>query len=225
MIEMAKLRHDNYEKITDDIMWFNSAWVLRFVVTLNKDTDKHGIVNYHKEVAYTKDGRNCVNINRSFDYYLLIECINKDEETRLKPSIMFRIDHVPMLKFRLKQICEWFTTKENENLFARKDGRIIILKKKDPIKIAGAMNINIEFQPSILNYENDDQVIGVVGYISNNNRVNLFINVNKLLAFQYCIDTFNMYLSAQEMINYIHRPKYGTNLYDITQENKRKQFL
>ena len=44
----------------------------------------------------------------------------------------------------------------------------------------------------------------------------VFLSVNKLLAFNEFIQTFNMYQSAQLMLSYIGRPSNGTNMYDMT---------
>ena len=68
----VKIAHENYEKITDDLLWLSKNWMLKFVVQLNRTTNRFGKVNYHKEVGYYKDNKYCVNINRSFDYYLLV---------------------------------------------------------------------------------------------------------------------------------------------------------
>ena len=52
---MARMvNHNNYEKITDEIMWLNNEWILKFNVILNRYNDKYGRVNYHKEVEYKK---------------------------------------------------------------------------------------------------------------------------------------------------------------------------
>ena len=75
MEEVIKIVHKNYEKITDDIMWLSNSWMLKFSVILNKYDNNNQKQNYHKEVGYYKNNDFCININRSFDYYLLIESV------------------------------------------------------------------------------------------------------------------------------------------------------
>ena len=125
MIEMAKIVHNDYEKISDDLLWFSNNWILKFVVNLNKYNEKFGRQNFHKEISYYKDNYSCININRSFDYYLSIESTKRDD-SGYKESVIIRLDDLPILKFRLSKVCEWFTSSENKGLFARKDGKIII---------------------------------------------------------------------------------------------------
>ena len=52
METVIKLAHKNYEKITDDLMWLSNKWMLKFTVILNKNNEKFGKQNYHKEVGY-----------------------------------------------------------------------------------------------------------------------------------------------------------------------------
>ena len=50
MVDMVKIIHNNYEKISDDLFWLSNRWVLKFNVKLNKYSDKYGRTNYHKEI-------------------------------------------------------------------------------------------------------------------------------------------------------------------------------
>lgn len=219
MIEMAKIVHGNYEKITDDIMWLSSNWLLRFTVCLNRYSDKYGRQNYHKEYGYVKDVNNCININRSFDYYLHIDSAKRDQFGN-KESIMIRNTDIYTFKFKLKLVCEWFTGDSNQGLFARKDGKIIMPRKVEPIKMVGlAADKYLEFEPTVYNADNGDQVVGVRMYLSNDNN-SLFMDINRLFSFRYIIDTFNMYQSAQLMLNYLQRPAYGTNFVDLSNKGK-----
>ena len=224
MIEAIKLTHDNYEKITDELMWLSKDWMLKFTVILNRKTDKFGRQNYHKEVGYYKDNNYCVNINRSFDYFLIIESNTKDYNG-IKDSVSIRATDMYVLKFKLNAVAEWFTAEHNQGLFAKKDGKIFMPRSVNPIKITGLMfDKYLEFEPSILTLENGEQMIGVRMYV--NSDVNsVFMEISRFLGFKDFIETFNMYQSAQLMLNYLQRPEYGENLYDMsskTSSNKSK---
>ena len=210
MDKEIKLIHKNYEKITDELMWLSKNWSLKFTVILNRNTN-NGRVNYHKEIGYYKDNNLCVNINRVFDYYILIDSVY-NPDTKYKESVSIRVTDMYVLRYRLNQVEQWFTSSENKNMFVRKDGKIIMPRRVEPIRIAGLMfNKYLEFEPSILNKDNGEQEIGVRIYV-NSDTSSFFMQINRFLSFKYFIDTFNMYQSAQLMLNYIHRPSYGTNL-------------
>ena len=208
------LAHKNYKKITDDLMWLSNKWMLKFTVLLSRKTDKYGDESYHKEVGFYKGHEYCVNINRSFDYYILIESVTKDA-TGQKESVYIRVADMYVLKFKLNQVAEWFTSEDNQGLFAKKDGKIFMPISVNPIKITGLMfNKYLEFEPSIMNYDNGDQAIGVRMYI-NSDTNSVFMESGRFLGFKDFIENFNMYQSAQLMLNYLQRPEYGEYLYDI----------
>ena len=221
MVEAIKLTHDNYEKITDELMWLSKDWMLKFTVILNRKTDKFGRQNYHKEVGYYKDNNYCVNINRSFDYFLIIESNTKDYNG-IKDSVSIRATDMYVLKFKLNAVAEWFTAEHNQGLFAKKDGKIFMPRSVNPIKITGLMfDKYLEFEPSILTLENGEQMIGVRMYI--NSDVNsVFMEISRFLGFKDFIETFNMYQSAQLMLNYLQRPEYGENLYDMSSKTSSR---
>ena len=119
------------------------------------------------------------------------------------------------LEFKLNQVAEWFTSERNQGLFAKKDGKIFMPISVNPIKITGLMfNKYLEFEPSIMNYDNGDQAIGVRMYI-NSDTNSVFMEIGRFLGFKDFIENFNMYQSAQLMLNYLQRPEYGEYLYDI----------
>ena len=44
------------------------------------------------------------------------------------------------------------------------------------------------------------------------------ISLNKLDAFIYIINNFDLFGSAQRMLNYLGRPEFGTNMYSYNTE-------
>ena len=219
----VKIAHENYEKITDDLLWLSKNWMLKFVVQLNRTTNRFGKVNYHKEVGYYKDNKYCVNINRSFDYYLLFES-SKDSRGE-KESIMIRNTDIYLFKYKLQLVYDWFTAEKHQGLFAKKDGKIIMTSRVEPIKMVNLpLNKYIDFDTSIYQSANGkDQLIGVRMYMNNDNK-SFFMEINRFLGFKYFIDTFNMHECALLMINYLQRPMYGTNMFNISnkQTNQSK---
>lgn len=210
MKEMIKIVHNDYEKISDICMWLSNEYVLKFTVELNKHNDKFGKINYYKEIGYTSNGEYKVNINRDFIYYLSIESLHRNQNGN-KIQIRITINDIYFLKYKLNQITSWFTNKEYENLFVKKDNKIIIIDKVDPIIINCAFNMYIEFEPSVFTYENSNEQIPGIRIFLSSDSVSFFMNVNTLFSFKYFIDTFNMYQSAQNMLNYLGRPENGTN--------------
>lgn len=216
MKELCKIIYNDYEKISDICMWLSNDYVLKFTVELNKHNDKYGKSNFYKEIGYTIDEDYRVNINRDFIYYLSIESIKKTLDGN-KLNIRIGLNDIYFLKYKLEQAISWFTDKYFENLFARdNNNKIVMTMKPNPIKIDLSFGNYIEIEPSIFTFDNTlEQLTGVRIYLSSDSN-SLFMNVNTLFGFKYFIDTFNMYQSAQNMLNFLGRPEYGTNYFEYS---------
>lgn len=220
MNEMIKIKHQDYGKITDVCMWLSNNYILKFNVELIKHKSKD---NYHKEIGYNINGCYRVNINRDFDYYLSIESVKRSDEGN-KLQLRIGINEIYFFRYNLHGVSSWFTNKSYESLFIKKDGKIIMPIKVDPIRINIMFNNYIEFEPSICNLDNGDQIIGVRVYL-NSDGVSFFMSANNLISFTYFIDTFNMYQSAQLMLNYLGRPENGTNYFGYEQQSSNQGFF
>ena len=222
MNEMVKIIHNDYEKISDTCMWLSNEFMIKFNVELNKHSDKYGKNNFHKEIGYQVNGEYRVNINRDFIYYLSIESVHRNMDGN-KLQIRITITDIYFLKYKLEEVIQWFVNQKYQNLFMKKDGKIITTIKVDPIIVNLAFNNYIEFEPSIFSFENNpEQITGVKVYLGSDN-ISFFMNVNTLFGFKYFIDIFNMYQSAQNMLNYIGRPENGTNYTGYEQNYKQRK--
>ena len=205
---------NQYDRISDDLCYLSNNVILKMNVSLSRNTDNYGRVHYHKEFEYiSKYNEPLITVRRSFDYYLSIENI-KASETGEKEFIRIGINDIILLRDTLKKATRWFTDKEFENLFVRKDGRIVMYGRPEPIYMSGlAMQKSLIFEPVVINY-NEDYDIGVRIYLSSiNNYADM--RLNNFMGFVYLINSINLYESAQLLINYLQRPEFGTNLYSF----------
>lgn len=213
---MVSIIHNNYDKISDICMWLSKDYILKFNVTLNKRTSNNTI-NYYKEYGYNVNDEFRVNIFRDFNYYLSIEAIKKLSNGR-KHMVHIGINDIYFVQYKLKEAVSWFTTEAYKSLFIKNNNQIKISMKIDPIIIKLHYDEYLEIEPAIITYNNGDQVIGVRIYVSSDYN-SFFMDINTLLSFNHFISTFNMYQSAQLMLNYLGRPENGTN---YTQFNNSK---
>ena len=214
---VVSVEHNEYEKITDTCMWLNNTHLLKFNVELNSHPKNAEKINFHKEIGYEVSNEFRVNIYRDFNYYLSIESAKRSAiNGGYKQQIKIGVDDIYFFRYKLHEACKWFT---EQSIFAKKDGRIFIPVKVDSLIVKVQFGQTIEIEPAIMTLDNQDQIIGVNMYF-NSSSDGIFININKLLALTYFIDTFNMYQSAQIMINYLGIPKLACNFIDLT--NKKK---
>ena len=199
------LDHNSYSKISDFVFYFTSEWHMRFYVELNKYDDK-GKHNYHREFGYnTKNGFE-ISIKRDFNYYLAIESAKKDSNG-FRPSIRIFQEDMYFLLFKLNNAEQWFIDK-SKDIFAKKGNSIIIPSKQYYEIIKLRYNQSIQIEPTVMTFNGND-VIGVRFYL-NNESLNFGITAERFLGFLYFIRNFNMFQSAQLMINYLGM-QYGTN--------------
>ena len=203
--EIAIILRNDYERIADTVYWLDNKVVLKFIVKLNNYVNDNRR-NFHSEFTYGYNGYNCIGISRDYKYHLSLEYTERDSGGN-KLSLMITHDDLYYFKYKLSIVCEWFT---NNNIFAKKDDKIIIPSKKFNERIDLKFGDYIEIEPSIINKSNDEQIIGVNFYL--NGVVNFFMSVDRLLPFNYFISQFNMLLSAQLMLAYIGMNEYGINL-------------
>lgn len=217
--QMVELVHNDYEKISDICMWLNREYVVKFNVDLNKHTE-HRKDNYHKEFGYiSSDGDYRINISRDITPYLSIESIKRTQEGN-KIQIRIGMNDIYFFKEKLNIVASLFTDSYFDTLFIKRNGKLMITKKVEPITASVMYNSYIEFEPAVLTLQNEEQIAGVNMYLNSDN-IFTFLDTNTLLSFVYFIETFNMYQSAQLMLSYIGRPENGTNYIDYAQNNPR----
>ena len=217
MPEMCNLVHNDYDRIADKVMWLGFGATLNFNVDLfyyrkdinGKDKYKE---NFHKEYIYrtAQDSPDRVKIIRDFSYYFSIDYNIKD----IKERAIITSNQIYFLIFNLKKVMQWFIGENGVNtVFSKKNGKIFIPTHPEPIKISLAFGNYIEFEPAVNNV-NGYETIGVKTYI-NNDAVFFFMDSDTLFSFYHMLSTCNMYSLAQNMLNYIGRPEYGTNSFNM----------
>jgi hypothetical protein len=220
MAEMCKLIYNDYDRIVDKVMWLGFGTVLNFNVDLfyiRKDikTGEKIKENFHKEIMYKQNDEDSyrVKISRDFTYYFSIDLNRKD----LKDRVIITPNDIYFVLFNLKKVMKWFIGEDGvNNIFMKnKSGRLFIPTHPDSIKINLSFNSYIEFEPAIESVNGYD-TIGVKVYL-NNDGTFFFMNSNTLFSLYHMLSTSNIYIMAQNMLNYIGRPEYGTNSFNMNE--------
>ena len=206
---------DDYDKISDDVLYLGSKTYLRMNVLLSNKFDKDNVPrreSFHKEFRYDSkySNRKLITIRRSFSYHLSID------KTDSRVSINIRPQDIILLRSKLKMVSSWF----DDGTFGSKNNQLIVYKQRQPIVIQGLLfNNYIQFDPVAIIWEQTgSQEPGVRMTLSDPNEF-IDIPVDKFFGLMYVIQTINMYESAQLLINYIQRPEYGTNMYEFEESN------
>ena len=214
---MCNIVHNDYDRISDTVMWLGVGASLKFNVDLyynRKDprSNTYSKENFHKEYAYSPDNDLSyrVKIVRNFNYYFLLDINRKDT----KDNVAITANNIYFVIFNLKRVLKWFTGENGVNtIFYKKDGRISIPSHPEPIRINLANAQYIEIEPAVYTINGYD-TIGVNVFI-NRDTSSFFMNSDLVFSLYHMLNTCNMYALAQNMLNYMGRPDYGTNLTNI----------
>lgn len=216
MAEMC-LIHNNYDRIVDKVMWLGFGAVLNFNIDLyytrkDANTGERIKENFHKEILYKNNNEEPykVKIVRDFTYYFSIEINTKN----IKDRIIIGPNEIYFIIFNLKNVMKWFIGDNGiNNIFKKQNSRIIIPTHPNPIKITLPFNSYIEFDAAVENINGYD-TIGTRVYL-NNDSTFFFMTSDVLFSLYHMLSTCNMYALAQNMLNYIARPDYGTNSFNM----------
>lgn len=206
---MRPINYIDYDKLSDDVLYLGSNLFLRMNVSLSNKGDQDQRYHFHKEYRYdskyTSNGK-LLSIKRSFNYYLSLD------KTDTKMNIMIRPQDMILFKMNLEQVSKWFS----DNTFGTKGREVILRNRKESIVLPGlAQQRYIQFDPVVVVWENTgDQTPGVRVTLGDPS-IYADISVDRLFALLYTISNFNMYESAQLLVNYLGRPNFGMNLYEI----------
>lgn len=208
------------DKISDDVYTLGPNVLLKFNVSLSRNSNGKRY-HFHKEFEYPSplDGYpTLVTIKRSFDYYLSIESIQKDENGN-KLFIRIGVQEYMIFKKGLEEAISWFTDSKYKNLFATNRGKLVMTSPIPEFKISNLpMDKYIEFIPTIIDRgaANADKFPGIRMFLGSDS-VFVDLSVDRLMGLYYIVSTFNMYQSACDLINYLERPDFGTNRFVMEQ--------
>ena len=195
----------DYDKISDDLCWLGNKCIVRMVVKLankNKDGNRN---HFHREFKYPtnyNDKREAITIRRSFDYYISIDSLDSKE------SVLITVRDILLLRMQISEAFKWFYDKT----FAMKNKKMIILEKKQPIMVEGLLGGKyLMFEPIVYIDWEEKQSKGIRITLGNPNTFT-DVPVNVFAGFLYLMNSIDMYTAAQNLINYIGHPKFGTNL-------------
>lgn len=196
----------DYDKISDDLCWLGNKCIVRMVVKLANKGKDGTRYHFHKEFKYESSYINrpeLITIRRSFEYYISIDHLES------KDNVIITVRDILLLRMKINEVFNWFYDKT----FAIKNNKMIILEKKKPVIVDGLLGgKTLIFEPIIYTDFEEKQSKGVRITLSNPDTFT-DVPVNVFAGFMYIINSIDMFTAAQNMINYIGHPDFGTNLF------------
>lgn len=207
---MRPIQFIDYDKLSDDVLYLGSKLYLRMNVSLSSKQDPDMRYHFHKEYSYDSkySKTQLMSMKRSFDYYLSFD------KTDLRNIVIIRPQDMIVLQRALAKVVLWFEDKEKNAFYVR--SKKLIVKRQQPILVEGlAMNGYIEFQPIVILSENDNKQTPGLRLTLGKEDCFADITIDKFYGLLYTINTIHMYEAAQNLLNYLGRPDFGTNLVEM----------
>lgn len=205
------IQYYDYDKISDDVFYVGSKTILRFNVSLSKkNNDTFARYQFHREFKYNSQYSKSplITIKRTFDYYLTLE------KTDQQMSIMIRPNDMILLQSKLATAVQWFS--DGTFGFSSKSKELKIVKKRAPLIITDlALNRYIQFDPVVITWESTGTQQQGIRMTLSDPEIFVDVSIDRFYGLIYTINTFNMYQSAQNLLNYIQRPEYGYNMMEF----------
>lgn len=216
MEKQQAIHFEDYDKISDTILWFSSEIFLRFTVSLAGKAQDGTRRSNHQEFAYESKYDNVAvsrSIRREINCYLSIEVKND-----FYNSALIRYQNMIMLKLKMDNVVQWFTT-----LFSIEDDKLAIVGNYKNEQVHLDYGKVLEFEPIVLQFDDGTFCEGIRMYV-NSRDTYVDMPIDKFMAFYYIIEKFDMYQNAIILLNYIQRPDFGYNTFAMTNMSEEELF-
>lgn len=213
--ELVEEKFENYKKMEDIIYYIGKNAVLKMNVNLFNNSEKMGRMSYHNELKYFNEklGEKVINIKRSFDYFITIE--NLKPVNGCKKWIVIRQEDILLFRKVLNEVFNFFND-NFDTLFTKRGGVTRVSPSAKPYELNGLpMNNYLVFAPATYTELSNNVVAGIRMNLSSPDNY-VYLSLNKLSGLVECINNADMFLYAQNMITYMGKPEFGTNMYDMT---------
>ena len=208
---MKPIRYEDYESITDTIFYASNLQLQFSVKLYNKDMNGnrrsiYGETLYNTSSKY-KDNYEVRKINRKIYCNLVLGNI-RDTDFYKKDNVFITYQDMILLRQTLNSVANNVI----KNIGVNSKGSLELKQTSNPdiIMLHGK---RLEFIPIVLNYENE-QMRGVRVTLNNYDNYN-DISFDQFLGLKYIIDSFDMYGNAVSLLNYLGRPEFGTNTFNL----------
>ena len=198
---------EDYEKISDTLMYFDRTHILKFNVSLaTKDKEGHRWF-FHKESVYNNDkytdpNRDLVSIRRNMTFYFSI-----DDTEDYKRGILIGIQDKPFLLQLMDNVISWFTTNP---IFDIKEGSYHILGEYEPQAYIFNGGKSLEFYPVVLDYGAGQTDCGVRLCI-NGHETFIDLDFKRFMIFYTILKETDMYGTACSILAYMMASPGGIN--------------
>lgn len=208
---MNNINFDQYDRITDTLMYLSNEITLNFTVVLARKNKSGGRTFFQFETEYgskyigTDTARS---IKRNMNFYFII-----DNKTFFAGGFILKPqDVVILLKMIEDQIIPWYFGKDTIFSLTKDGSKLIIKGDFHPIYYTQSESKYLRFDPFVYTYDDNTCKEGIRMYVNSENDW-VDMDIDKFMGFYYVLKNTDMYSVASSMVNYVKTPPYGVNIF------------
>jgi hypothetical protein len=204
----SPIRFEDYNRITDVLMYLNDNMTLNFTVTLTRSVNgERRFFQFETVSGADKYGSELRNVKRIMNFYFVIDC--KDDFTG---GVVLRAQDVELLTRLIEQrILPWFFGDKTESAFQFIDNNLA-LKTYEPVTYAQSENKYIVFEPIIYSDE-EKSTRGIRITLQSGRSADL--EIDKFMGLLHILKS-DMYSAACNMVSYVKTEPYGVNTFKMS---------
>ena len=188
---------NEYERVTDTLIWFNRDVCLRFNVQLASKDVKGNRKFFYKEWKFDskyRDTGDVVSVKRDIRSFLTIDNIRDNNL-----GIMIERGDLPMLRAKVNEAASWITSRKDVFGFVGKDRQRLQVMADVHCEMNVGNRSGLMFEPIVLTYENSSQEPGIRMSMGDTKNF-VDISVKVFMDFYELLRTFDMYGAACAVI-------------------------
>nr|DAE82596.1 MAG TPA: hypothetical protein [Caudoviricetes sp.] len=207
---------DDINKISSTIIWLDINTIVRINANMWNTSKRYGRSSYHKEIRYynEKVEKQLVNINLDIDSYMTIENLKPNEKTHEKAFIKLRTADLYLFRNALISMYT-LLEKDYSSIFKIKGGKPVVQNIK-PVEVncSNIVGTYMVLTPDVIESK-DGKVKGGIRINLSSTTNFVLMDMTKLLELKEILNTINLPMYGQMLINYVGRPKLGYNLIQV----------
>lgn len=215
-----KYMHHNYDKLSATIGYVCPGLVLKHSVKLSrKDIKDNKKISYHSEYAYNSttysNAKKLASIKLEFNSSLSLDVVGKKGDYNV--SVWIAGKHLMSLKRGLRIIDDWFYD-PSRKVFVLMEGKLSINNSLSISHTVELYRQKLTFTPIIIERDEGDRYEALQMIVHDERTITskaYTLDLDEFDMFYDNIKNINLYEAGLALINYLGKPEFGTNLFEI----------
>lgn len=208
------MEYQDYDRISDTLMFFNNDTVLEFVVNLSSRDKNGNRLFFHSEVDYDSNKYYGIDkghsIKRRMTFYFAI-----NDRKAFDRSFIIRPEDTLMLAMIIKsQILPWYFD-PIKKIFSFVEGQLKITGNFKDVIYSKNEYSYLRLTPCVYSFEDNTYKEGIRMYVSSDH-VYVDMEIDKFMGLYYYLTYTDMYSVACNIVTYAKVPPYGLNTYSMS---------